>query len=351
MYARFLSRTLGFAIALSVVVSGQADKTDEFIAAQLRDQNIPGLALAVVKDGKVVKAGGYGYADLERKVPMTPDTVMKIASVSKQFIATGIMVLVQDGRLSVDDPVSKYADDTPPAWRPITIRHLLTHTAGLVREAPGFDASRAKPDAEVIRTAYPLPLRFAPGDKYEYSNVGYFILGEIIRRVSGRPWTEFLHDRVFTPSGMTKTFPTNTTAKVPSRAVGYVDNDKPRPAGEWVALRPSGAFLSTVLDMAKWDAVLYTDTVLTEASRRQMWTPVRLNDGKTHGYGFGWQTGSFRGHRLVHHSGGMPGARSSFARFPDDRLSIVVLMNLDDVDVETIVQGVAELYLPAASAR
>ncbi len=304
------------------------------------------MALAIVKHGRVVKAAGYGYADLERKIPITPETVMKIASVSKQFIATGIMLLVQDGKLSVSDPVSKHITDVPAAWKDITIRHLLTHTAGLVREAPGVDISKFQPDIDVIRKAYHAPLNFPPGQKYQYSNVGYFILGEIIRRISGRPWAEYIDEKVFRPSGMMSTFATNTTVKIANRAIGYVDNDNPRRAPEWTALRPSGAFLSTVLDMAKWDAMLYTDTILTEAARREMWTPVRLNGGTTSGYGYGWQLVTNRGRTQVYHGGGGPGARASFARFLEDRLSIIVLINMDDVDIDTIVQGLAALYLP-----
>ena len=343
-------RHCAFSIALLLLLqaplAARQDETDEFINGQLREQNIPGLALAIVKDGKIVKAEGYGYADLERRIPVTPVTVLKIASVSKQFIATGIMLLVQDGKLSVSDPVGKHITDAPATWKGITIRHLLTHTAGLVREAPGVDISRLQPDIDVIRNAYDAPLHFAPGEKYQYSNVGYFILGEIIRRISGRSWADYLDEKVFKPSGMMSTFPTNTTVKIADRAIGYVDNDNPRRAPEWTALRPSGGFLSTVLDMAKWDAMLYTDRILTEAARREMWTPVRLNDGTTSGYGYGWQLATNRGRTQVYHNGGGPGARATFTRFLEDRISIIVLINMDDVDIDTIVQGLAALYLP-----
>ena len=213
-------------LPLASSLAGGTDQTDEFINAQLRAQNIPGLTLAIVKDGKVIKAQGYGYADLENRVLMTANTVLKIASVSKQFIATGVMLLVQDGELSVTDPVAKHITDPPAAWRAITIRHLLTHTAALVREAPGgVDISKVQSDIDVIRKAYGAPLHFAPGEKYQYSNVGYFILGEIIRRGSGRPWADYIDQGVFKPSGMMSSFPTNSPVKIADRAVGYVDND------------------------------------------------------------------------------------------------------------------------------
>jgi D-alanyl-D-alanine carboxypeptidase len=335
--------------SLTPQLIARSDNIDDFIRDQMTRQNIPGLSLAVVKDGTIVKAAGYGVADRKRQTATTPETVYKIASVSKQFIAAGIMLLVQEGRLGLDDPITKYLDGAPVAWTGVTIRHLLTHTSGLVREAPGFDASRIQSDADVIRTAYGSPLRFAPGEKCEYSNLPYFILAEIIHKVSGRAWTEYLREKVFEPVGMQSTYPTNTRERVPNRATGYTDNDRLTPADEWAALRPSGAFLSTVLDLAKWDAALYTDRILTDASRRQMWTAVTLNDGSSCEYGFGWLVGTLRGRKLIHHGGGMPGTRSYFARFVDDRLSIIVLMNLNDVDITSIVNGVAALSLPAGT--
>lgn len=348
----------GLGIALATVIAvpverarAQADRVDSLITAEMKRQNIPGLSLGVMKEGEIIKAQGYGFANIRTGAPVTASTVLKIASVSKQFIAAGIMLLAQDGRLSVDDSISKYLPDVPAAWRPITIRHCLTHTAGLVREGPAFDASRLQSDITVIRSAYPVPLRSQPGAKYEYSNVGYFILGEIISRVSGQSWADFIAQRVFEPSGMSATYPTNTEVVLPNRAQGYVDNDKLNDAAEWLALRPSGAFLSTVLDMAKWDAVLYTDRILAAASRQEMWTPVELNDGTTYPYGFGWQLGTHSGRRMVFHGGGGPGARTMFARFLDDRLSIIILANLDDIDIDSILGIVARHYLPPSRGR
>ena len=156
----------------------------------MKSQNIPGLSLVVTRDGQIVKSAGYGLANRQLNIPASPETVYKIGSVSKQFIATGIMLLVQEGRLRVEDPVGKHLDGSPLAWSGITVRHLLTHTSGLIREAPGFDPFKIQNDADVIRSAYSQPLRFAPGEKWEYSNLGYFTLAEIIRVVTGGPWSE-----------------------------------------------------------------------------------------------------------------------------------------------------------------
>ena len=322
-----------------------ADPTDDFVRAEMKRQNIPGLSLAVVKDGKVIKAAGYGVANRKTNEPATPDTVYKIASVSKQFVATGAMLLVQDRRITPEDPIGKYIQGIPAAWNGITVRHLLTHTAGFVREPPGFDPFKRSTEAELIKSAYATPLRNPPGAKWEYSNLGYTVLAEIITRVSGRPWHEFIADRVFRPSGMAATR-TTTTDPVPNKASGYSDNDKLIDAPDWPALRAGGAFFSTVLDLAKWDATLYTGAVLTEATRTQMWTPARLNDGTTATYGFGWFISQPQNRRQVWHSGGLPGFAAQFHRYLDDRVSVIILLNSDDADDDTILTGVAELYLP-----
>jgi D-alanyl-D-alanine carboxypeptidase len=349
-FSALVSLVAAIAVASVDQVVAHADRVDDLIKAEMKRQNVPGLSLVVLKDGKIIKTAGYGFANIKLQIPATPETVYKIASVSKQFIATGIMLLIQEGRLNLDDPISKHLEGTPATWKGITIWHLLTHTSGIVREAPGFDPFKIQSDADIIKSAYPLPLRFAPGEKWEYGNTGYFALAEVIRKVSGQSWSEYLSEKVFRPSGMKTTHPTNTKESVPNRALGYTDNDKLLNAHDWTALRPSGAFLSTVLDLAKWDAVLYTDKILSDSTRRQMWTPVKLNDGTSYPYGFGWQLGSFNGRRLVHHSGGMPGFRTKFARFVDDRLTIIVLMNLDDADVDSIVSGVAAFYLQTVGA-
>jgi D-alanyl-D-alanine carboxypeptidase len=329
----------------------RADNVDDYVKAEMQKQRIPGLSLAVVKEGKVIKAEGYGLANVELNVPARPETVYKIASVSKQFIATGIMLLLQEGRIGLDDKVGKYLDGTPESWNGVTIRHLLTHTSGIVREGPGFDPFKDQKDIDVIKSAYPLPLRFPTGEKYEYCNVGYFSLAEIISRVSGKPWGDFMNERVFAPLGMAATRPTSFSAIVPNRAGGYEWRDgKMQNAGEYVALRPSGAFLSTVLDLAKWDAALYTDAFLKQATREQMWTPVKLNSGATYPYGFGWSLEPLGKHRRVDHGGSLPGFRSHFMRLPDDKLSVIVLTNSGGANPAGIARGVAAIYLPDIAA-
>ena len=331
---------------LAPALDAQSDRIDDFIRAEMRRQNIPGLSVAVVRHGEIIKIAGYGVSSRKTRTPATPETIYKIASMSKQFVAAGILSLVQAGQLSLSDSVSKYLKDAPAAWGGITIRHLLTHTSGLVRESPGFDPFKVQSDAAVIRAAYAVPLRSVPGAQWQYSNLGYFVLAEVIHAVTGRPWVDYLQERIFSPLGMNSTYPTNTKITLSNRAQGYVDNNSLREAAEWPALRPSGAFLSTVSDLARWDAALYSSSILADSTRRQMWTPVTLNDGRPAPYGFGWMLANVRGHKLVHHPGGMPGARGDIARFVDDELTVIVLMNLDDVDIDAIVLGIAAIYLP-----
>ncbi|MDQ3009320.1 MAG: serine hydrolase [Acidobacteriota bacterium] len=335
------------ALVLTATVTVRADKVDDFVKAEMQKQRISGLSLAVVKEGKIIKAEGYGLANVEHNIPAKAETVFQIGSVSKQFIAAGIMLLMQDGKVSLDDKVSKFLEGSPDTWKEITVRHLLTHTSGIVREAPGFDPFKIQPDADVIKTAYPLPLRFAPGEKWEYCNVGYFTLAEIIHKVSGKPWGDYLNERLFLPLEMNATRTTTTTEIVPNRADGYVWRDgRLRNADIFFALRPSGAFLSTALDLAKWDAALYSDQMLKPATREQMWMPVKLNSGTSHPYGFGWELGTVGGHRRVSHSGSLPGFRATITRFVDDKLTVIVLANADNANPVAIALGVAEHHLP-----
>ncbi len=198
----------------------------------------------------------------------------------------------------------------------------------------------------MIRSAFAVPLEFPTGSKYQYCNVCYFTLADIIARVSAKPWDVFLAERVFRPLGMTATRTTNATELVPHRARGYTWRDTGYVnAPEYVALRPSGAFLSTVLDLAKWDAALYKDRVLTRASREAMWTPVRLTGGGSYAYGFGWKLDSLDGHWRVSHGGTLPGFRAEMARFPNDSLTVIVLTNADGAQADEIARGVAQIYL------
>ena len=345
------TRHLVFSLALILVtaISVRADEVDDYLKTAMASIHIPGASIAIIKDGSLIKAEAYGLADLENRIPAQPDTVYKIGSVSKQFIAAGIMILVQDRKIAVDDKVSKYLKGTPPTWQAITLRHLLTHTSGLAREAPGFDPYKVQPDIDVIKTAYSLPLQFAPGERWDYCNLGYYALAEIIHEVSGKPWCDLLAERVFAPLNMTSTQVTNVAKIIPKRAKGYVWNtDKYENAEDWLTLRPSGAFLSTVLDMAKWEAALQTDRILKESSKKEMWTPVTLNDGRKYPYGFGWELDDWpadspvpTGVPMIRHEGTIPGFRAGFSRWPSYGLTLIVLTNRQAANMEALTANIA----------
>jgi CubicO group peptidase (beta-lactamase class C family) len=326
---------------------------DAYIRETMRESGIPGLSIAVLKGGKVVKASGYGIANLETNTPATPHTVYKTASLSKQFIAAAVMLLVQEGKVRLDDMASAYLDGSPESWKDITVRHLLTGTSGIVRDPleRDYEPYREQPVTDVIKAAYPIPLRFSPGEKWSYSNVGYYVLAEIISRASGKAWNEFIAERLFVPAGMKSTRLTTTTEIVPQRAAGYRNTSKGWVnAEDWIAPRPSGAFLSTVLDMAKWDAFLDTTRILTDSSKRLMWTRATLTNGGPTNYGFGWIVDSFLGRRRIHHDGQFPGFRSDYERFPDDKLTVIVLANSDNARVEWLALKIAGFYAPTLTA-
>ncbi len=328
-----------------------ADDVDDYIKQRIQELHLPGLSVTVLKEGKIVKSAGFGLANLETNTPADAKTVYKTASLSKPFLAAAIMLLVQDGKVALDDRAWKYLDGAPASWKEITIRQLLTHTAGIVRDPADYHPYQEQPIASVIQAVYALPLSFQPGEKLLYSNVGYYALAEIIGKVSGKPWNEFIAERIFAPAAMTSTRLTTITGIVPNRANGYQQaGDGMINAENWIAVRPSGAFLSTIEDLAKWDAFLTTGTVLTASSREQMWKPVTLNDHTTAGYGFGWYVDSFLGRARLHHDGQFPGFRSDYERFVDDRLTVIVLANSDSVSVESLALKIAGFYAPSLIA-
>ena len=336
------------AVALLVSQAGRADQVDQYIKSQMREHRIPGVALKIIKDGKPVKTAAYGFANLELNVPARPETVFEIGSITKQFTAAGIMLLVQEGKLSVDDRISQHLKATPDAWSNVTIRHLLTHTSGIKSYTGlnGFQIWRHLTQAQFIQAIGKEPMGFEPGDSWQYCNTGYNLLGYIIENVSGQGYWQFMGERIFQPLGMRATTNRLPSLIIPNRAAGYeqtnhlwINRDS-----DLTEVFSAGAIASTVGDLAKWSAALDGERLLTAASRQQMWTPVKLNNGTTKPYGFGWNIVQTEGHQNIGHGGSTSGFSASIQRFPEDRLAVIILTNTDEEIATTLAKKVATIY-------
>jgi len=346
-----LSLPLIFLLTISCLAQNSVEtRVDEYIGAEMQAQQIPGLALAVIKDGKMVIARGYGLANVEHQVPVKPETIFQSGSTGKQFTATAVMMLVEEGKLSLDDKITRYFPDGPEAWQNITVRHMLTHTSGMTDYPQDFDLRRDYTEDELYQRIKPIPLAFQPGEKWSYSNLAYVMLGILIHKVSGKFYGDFLQERIFKPLEMTTARIISESDIVPNRAAGYHVVNGQLKNQEWVSpslnTTADGALYLTIYDMAKWDAALYTDKLLKTSSLEQMWTPVKLNDGKTHPYGFGWALGQVRGHRIIEHGGAWQGFKAQISRYVDDKLTVIVLANQIRTNQSKLAHGVAALFSP-----
>jgi D-alanyl-D-alanine carboxypeptidase len=347
---------LFFCLLFSLSIIARADEVDDYVRAQLQERHIPGAAIAVIKNGQVVKAEGYGLASVEFNVPATKDTVFEIGSVSKQITAAGIMLLVEEGKVSLDEKISKYLPDTPEAWKNVTVRQLLTHTSGIKSYTglSGYELSKRLKRDEFIKALGVHPLEFEPGASWKYSNSGYNLLGFIIESVSGKNYWDYMRERIFKPLGMDSTADRDPKYIIRNRATGYEWR-----AGELIGrdydltdVFSAGAIVSTVLDLAKWDAALRGDAFLKKESKAQIWTPMILSDGKPYPYGFGWNVTEFRGHKLLSHGGQTAGFAANISRYVDDNLTVIVLTNLGDQGIGGVIaRGLAKIYIPAISLR
>jgi CubicO group peptidase (beta-lactamase class C family) len=340
---------LFFLLLVSTVVDAQQlDEIDEFVSKQVADQKITGLSIGIIVNGKIVMAKGYGLANIEHKIPASQNSVYKIGSLSKQLVATGIMALIQSGKIKLTDTVTKYFNDAPVTWGSITIRHLLNHTSGLVRESPVFQPMLLQHDTVLIKAAYKVPLVFATGTKWQYCNLGYFILADIIRQVSGKSFQQYMQEEIFAKHGLSTMQSTSTKMLVADRADGYVlaGKDSLFNATDYIAFRPSGAFLSSINDMLKWEILIQNAQLLSKETWQQMWTDTVRTDAtnpKIEYYGYGWRVTTFRNKLLVNHGGSLPGFRSIYYRFPADKTALIILTNSDHTNASVIAQGISEI--------
>ncbi len=315
----------------------QTEKVDAFVREKMKANHIPGLSLAVVRDGKIVLAKGYGMANLELAAPATEKTSFAIYSITKTFTGMATMMLVEEGKIALDDPISKHLAGLPAAWSNVTVRHLLTHTSGISDfcESPANPCGQSRDftQAEVVKFSADLPLKFQPGERWEYGNIGYFLLGMLTEKISGKSYEQFLRERIFAPLEMRDTRLENYTELIPHRADGYTwKNGSYRNA---LRVSPTLTFsvaglVSNVLDLAKYDAALYTEKLLKKSTLEQMWTKGKLNNGETFDNGLGFGLTPFQNRRRVGHSGGHTGFSTTITRLIDDKITVIVLTNSDN---------------------
>ncbi len=333
----------------------QSEKVDTLIQEIMSARHIPGLSLALVREGKVILARGYGVANLELSVPATEKTNFPIYSITKSFTAIATMMLVEDGKISLDDPISKHLSGISPAGSAVTIRQLLNHTSGI----RNYQDRPPEPDEELTDDTLPsytkwvadITLVSPPGERWDYQDTGYYLLGRLIEKVSGKPYEQFLRERIFRPLGMNETHLLTFDELIPNRAAGYSWRDGAFRNARQVKLATqlgNSGLVSTVIDMAKWDASLYTDKLLKPASLDQMWTNATLKNGQiVSSYGLGFGLTPFRGRRRVGHTGGGPGFVSAYSRFIDDKVTVIVLANADqeEIRIGEIANEIASLFL------
>lgn len=343
--------------------AAHADGVDDYLKAQMAARHIPGLSVAVVQDGRVVKTAAYGVSDVSAKTPATLDTRYILGSCTKPFTAVAVLQLMEAGKVDLDAPISRYLDGLPAAWSAITVRELLTHTSGLpnyrqfLNYAKLSDPKYNQPGS-VIALLADKPLDFVPGTKYEYSNSNYHLLAQLVEKVSGQTYEDYLAAYQFKAASMTATHLATLPLLLPNQAVGYGWDGK--------KLRPNTIFLpraldygddglvSTAGDLAKWTTALSTGQLVSEATLKQMITPGRLPDSTPTSYGLGLIVAPYKGQVLATHSGATPGYSSTLAYLVDSHLAVVILCNVwsktDSSLTQTLALGVANQFLPPPPA-
>ena len=323
------------------VASARA-KVESYVA----DNRFSGAVL-VAKDGQPVFREGFGFANRELDVPAKPETVFRLGSITKQFTAAAIMQLVEAGKIGLDDPVSKYYAAAPATWSKITVKHLLNHRSGIpsYTALPDFFEKQAATDRtpeQVVELTRDMPLEFEPGEKFNYNNTGYVLLGYIIEKVSGESYAGYLNAHIFTPLGMKHSGYDDTATLIPNRAAGYsVENGVWTNAAYLSMTLPhaAGSLYSTVDDLLLWEQALFSGKVVSQASLAAM----TADYGE--GYGFGLATQDVQGHKSIGHSGGINGFSTYMTRFPDDGLTIIALANLETARSTRLVNDLARLWL------
>jgi D-alanyl-D-alanine carboxypeptidase len=344
--------TAGYLLASGVA---RADAVDDALNAEIKRQNIPGIAISVVRDGKVARLSGYGIANLELGVPVTPDTVFQTGSTGKQFASLAVLMLQADGRLSIEDPLSKFFPDVPKNWSDIRLRHLLSHTSGLDDNDAQYDLQRTMSTAALRRLHYKTPKTRAAGIKWAYSNVGYQLLGMVIEKVTGAPYHRFMDARIFKPLDMTATRDNSEADIIPNRAAGYEreggKTGAPLKNQSWVSptfnRTADGSTYISARDYAKYLAAM--DTL--SSAMKPLWDKataplVKVAPNSPISYGMGWFVATVDGVPIQYHTGSWQGFRAVIIRYPTRKAGVAMLMNSDVPDRWALIGKVVKSVLP-----
>lgn len=343
----------GLQAQLRQPTSAEMAELDGRIQAYMEDATIPGVLVGVASRGRLVYWKAYGMANVELSAPVTDSTVFEIGSISKEFVSTAVMMLVEEGRLDLDHGIHRYLPDLPSDWLGVTIRQLLTHTSGIpdYEEIQTYEAYRFRfTPEEIIRVAHSRPMDFPPGTGYYYSNTGYFLLSMIVERIEGLPLGQVLRARIFDPLGMTQTRMADPERIIRHRAAGYyVDGTGElvnRDATQTSSTLGAGGIVSSVHDMVEWDEALYGEDLLSAASKEAMWTPETLPNGRNTGYAFGWRIGEYGGRRAIGHNGMVAGFVAAFLRVPEREMAVIVFANRYRASSSRIRDAVLETFMP-----
>jgi CubicO group peptidase (beta-lactamase class C family) len=333
---------------------------DNCIQAIMAKNHIPGLSIAIVQNGEPVLVKGYGLANVENSVPATEHTVYEIASIGKTFTATVTMILVEEGMISLNDFIVDYLDNPPEAWRPVTLKHILSHQSGIpsYTDAENYwDITRLDlSKAEILALVSELPLKFQPGEFSAYDNTGYYLLGLMLEKVTGQSYGDLLRDRIFAPLGMNATSMNDPATIVPHRAAGYKWQNNTlynKPYYSPSVTYSAGGQLSSVADMVKWERALGSETLLKQSTLDLMWTlqtSIRGHEWEKlkYGAGLGWFVLNYCDRRVVGHNGSILGFATNMTRFIDDQITVILFCNLDRITrPDAITKEIAEYYCPA----
>ena len=322
-----------------------ASDMEKYMKSAFEHNNFIG-SVGVTLGGDPVFQRGYGPANLEHDIANAASTKFRIGSITKQFTAVAVMILQERGKLSVDDPIAKHLEDTPEAWSEVTIHHLLTHTGGVpsYTSMPDYEQKMMLPQSkkEMVDRFRDKPLDFEPGEKFRYSNSGYFLLGMIIESASGKTYDKFLRDAVFEPLKLDDTGYDRFGKVLPHRATGYNRGDGDfvhSPYLDMTQPYSAGALYSTVEDMAKWDKALRGRKLLSAEGYKKMWTPEKVN------YAYGWLVETDEDGQQMSHGGGINGFASYFLRRPDDELSVTVFCNVLPSEPSKVASDLAAIAL------